>query len=275
MTTRQSKEDLFFKGLIPYIESLTGVVNTSWSPSPPACPASISTFEQTNQVILPKDYVSFLMQADGICLEWFSSLYSTDDALGVIEIAPLTEIRRNGVGSRFQDAFLIQNCEPFGSVYMTIPSSRSIVENGDASDTNIYFLDKESGDWIFITNSFSNYFRLMVSCLGIKGWQLAYRSKIQLGWPQWTKNWLFFYAKDAARILASRLVSDEQRRAQKETGLDMRSPQPVIIQKYKTRKTTISMDKVAKTVQMWKEINGNAENLSVEVLMEQLQAHRL
>ena len=285
---RQSKEDLLFLGLIPYIESLTGVVEVSWSQSKSASAQTISNFEQTNQVILPRDYVNFLMQTDGICLKWISSLYSSDDALGVIQINELAETSRNAFGSRFQDAFSIQNCGPFGSVYMTIPSrsSSTAAETGDAyasSDTGIYFLDKESGDWIYITSSFSNYFRLMVSCLGIKGWQLGYKSKERLSWPQWTRNWLFFYCQDAAKIIASQLVADRQKRGPRGDFTD-RDPLDHLQQQQQQRKvskcqtrsnTTISMDRVAKTVQMWKEINGNRDDLSVEVLMERLQSHRL
>lgn len=285
MTMRQPKEDLLFKGLIPYIESLTGVVEVSWSQSKSASAQTISNFEQTNQVILPRDYVNFLMQTDGICLKWISSLYSSDDALGIIQINELAETSRNAFGSRFQDAFSIQNCEPFGSVYMTIPSrSSSVAESGDAyasSDTGIYFLDKESGEWIYITSSFSNYFRLMVSCLGIKGWQLAYKSKERLSWPQWTRNWLFFYCQDAAKIIARQLVSDRQKRGPRgdladRDPLDHIQQQHRKVSKCQTRSnSTISMDRIAKTVQMWKEINGNPEKLSVEVLMERLQSHRL
>jgi hypothetical protein len=187
-------------------------------------------------------------------------------------------------GSKLKDVFCIQNCEPFGSVYMTIPFQFQSAEDGHhlQAGNDIYFLDKESGEWIYITNSFSNYFRLMISSLGIKGWQLAYKAtnKIGNGWSLWTMNWMYFYCKEAATIIANQdqeekeallLVKQSDHQIELEKMLwgskSLHSKKPQVGQ-------AINMDKVIKNVQIWNENHANTSNLTVELLVGQIQSQR-
>ncbi|KAI8612478.1 hypothetical protein BC830DRAFT_1171041 [Chytriomyces sp. MP71] len=65
------------------------------------------------------------------------------------------------------------------------------------STCQVWFHATRTQKWYFLANSFSSYFRMAVTHLGIRGWQLLYTD---FGVPQELLDWLGFYSPAQAKV---------------------------------------------------------------------------
>lgn len=273
MSRRNTKEDLLFNGLVSYLESLKGFSNLDLVKRPQSTESVIQEWQERNNAILAPDLRRFYLNSDGISLKWFSSLYNEDDVIGVMEVQPLAEVSRFKGASRLGHAYCIQNCKPYGSAYIVLspmvsePELVHVASTEPAISINgIYFFDEEMGDWLHISDSFTGYFRLMISCLGIKGWQLGYRRrKIGTGWPVWTMNWLYFYAPEISEIIA------KGKRNADSANCNLQLAPPKALQN-STIVHRVDIDKIQKIAAKVKEMNQlKFDALTVEAALQQIQ----
>ena len=104
-----------------------------------------------------------------------------------------------------------------------------LVYSGNHSKPQIYFQDL-SGDWFFIANSFTDYFRLMVMHLGLPNWQYAFT---EVGLDTTSQQWFRFLSPERLAIdLKSRKTQVKKAKKQKKES----KKDKVLIQGLKRRK---------------------------------------
>jgi hypothetical protein len=187
MSPHKELAEQLFPGVIPHLEQLPGVTDIKFFPKPPIALGTITSWERCNGVVLTDDLVAVLSVSAGFELSWSSNFNNTILEMGSLKLNALqdfsvtTDVIHDKVGP-YTFCFMIENCEPYGETYLLYPST--------TSEPEIWFRTLKA-EWFMITKSYSAYFRLMASFLGIKGWQLGYYKK--RGWAQDTQNWLYFY----------------------------------------------------------------------------------
>jgi hypothetical protein len=88
------------------------------------------------------------------------------------------------------DAFILHDISMHGKICLVyVPSSHEKMSNAAKSEIQFYSYQTES--WYFISETFTEYFRMQILHLGVQGWQLSYTD---IGVPQSTLDWLYFYA---------------------------------------------------------------------------------
>lgn len=171
----------FFNGLMPYLESLPGSRDVKLKKHVGLTHSSIQLWEDQKDVTLPLDLIQFLTVTNGVSLSWSSS-YSSK-VVGEIIINPLDEMNVARVDE--YNLICIHDNAPFGRVLLHLDTSRVSLHTSD------YKLHK-------IANSFSDYVRLLISTLGIRGWQMAYTEE---GWHSECINMMYFYAPEVANLI--------------------------------------------------------------------------
>lgn len=68
--------------------------------------------------------------------------------------------------------FELDNCGGYGKVCLVYRNTKAGLISSEQS-AEIWFLDR-SLQWYYLTNSFSNYYRLMISHLGLPQWQMLF-----------------------------------------------------------------------------------------------------
>ncbi|KAJ3321200.1 Tubulin polyglutamylase complex subunit 2 [Boothiomyces sp. JEL0866] len=193
----QEHVDSMLSGVVPYIESLPKVQSVKLNKKPPALQSSISLWERTYQKTLPQDYKTFLNITDGMHLIWTSCFFQNDIVIGKINICGIEQFIPSRINSsEITHAFVLEECQPYGNTCLCF--------KGD--QVQIWFYNYETENWLYLTDSFSNYFRLSTACLGIIGWQLYQKL------PTWTLNFMCFYTPEMLEILTakSRKIKQEK-----------------------------------------------------------------
>ncbi|XP_008407705.1 tubulin polyglutamylase complex subunit 2 isoform X1 [Poecilia reticulata] len=213
MIMEDTKDAFVFKGVAErltlgitrILENMPGVVDVRFAERDPAEKRTLLSWEQKNTCILPEDLRDFYLTTDGFTLTWSVKL---DD-----ECVPLGCMMINGVGRlcpllQPTSVFSLPNApsladldweessseiglEPAPSVPHFDARSRiyeldSCGGNGKvclvyknctpgvvAQHSEIWFLDR-SLCWHFLTATFTAYYRLMITHLGLPEWQYAY-----------------------------------------------------------------------------------------------------
>ncbi|KAL2916215.1 25S rRNA (adenine645-N1)-methyltransferase [Polyrhizophydium stewartii] len=207
--TRHAAADALLGGAIRFLESCPGVADVRVAMRPPCSPSLVAVWERSHGRQLPADLADFLLVADGICVAWgvdFGDGYERMQ-LGTMHIEPLERIVpvvvTDGVGAPDPPAdaadaaegrppgpaFVIADCTPTGTVCLCFPREPS------ASQQLVWFHNAADSTWTPIAATFSCYFRLMVSHLGIDGWQLGLTRS---GLPRHAADWLCFFAPERA-----------------------------------------------------------------------------
>ena len=146
------------------------------------------TWEQRNPGLdLPPDVKSFLMSSDGFELSWHAR--HGDDLLPIgsmrmnslSEMTPVPkEALQNEYGETCEElppplptglqAFDLDAKCSYGRVCLLATGGR-----GDSARAQVWFQDLGC-TWVFVANSFTDYFRLMLTHYGLPHWQYAFTS---------------------------------------------------------------------------------------------------
>jgi hypothetical protein len=245
----RSKDDSFLNGIVPYIESLPGVHSVKVIKRSGISSAQLVLL-QDRFGALPKDYSSFLKFCDGFQISWSCCLHGANQDMGLLEIESSRAILEwNGILTPpmllNHQPILIQKCESFGFAALFLSKEESPV----------YFYNEQAREWILLANSFLSYTRLMISCLGIFGWQLGYAKDRHKAWPVWTMNWMYFYAPEMASIII------------KSRHLDMKQ-----IQNDSEDENKFDLEKCGKLINQWKDSTKEYSNPTD--IMQKMRAAR-
>ncbi|KAK1902290.1 Tubulin polyglutamylase complex subunit 2 [Dissostichus eleginoides] len=209
----ETKESLTFKGVAErltlgitrILENMPGVVDVRFVEREPAEKRSLLSWEQKNTCILPEDLRDFYLTTDGFTLTWSVKLDNECVPLGCMMINSVSSLcpllqpvslfslpnapsladldweedgAENGRGrapaaphfdSRSR-IFELHSCGVNGKVCLVYKNCTTGVV---AQQSEIWFLDR-SLCWHLLTATFTSYYRLMITHLGLPEWQYAF-----------------------------------------------------------------------------------------------------
>jgi len=178
---------------------------------------TLREWEQANCTKLPSDIRNFYLTCNGMLLTWSAYNNKINDEfqsvgkMGINSLENLNKVckifstksnqNRISVADYFSDnsdtedgsckqqphfdsrvkLFELDDCNGMGKVCILIRNNETVLN----LDTEIWFMDR-SLRWFFITNSFCDYYRIMILNIGIPNWQYCFT---KIGLPQHTKKW--------------------------------------------------------------------------------------
>ncbi|KAM4583149.1 tubulin polyglutamylase complex subunit 2 [Fundulus diaphanus] len=192
-------------GITRILENMPGVVDVRFAERDPAEKRSLLSWEQKNTCILPEDLRDFYLTTDGFTLTWSVKLDDECVPLGCMlinsvgRLCPLLQPvsvfslpnapsladldwEESGSESGLEPAqsaphfdarsriYELDSCGGNGKVCLVYKNCTPGVV---AQQSEIWFLDR-SLCWHFLTATFTAYYRLMITHLGLPEWQYAY-----------------------------------------------------------------------------------------------------
>ncbi|XP_027947744.1 tubulin polyglutamylase complex subunit 2 [Eumetopias jubatus] len=176
----------------------------------------ISSWEQKNNCVLPEDVKNFYLMTNGFHMTWSVKLDEHTIPLGsmaINSIAKLTQLNQSSMYSlpnaptladleddaleasenqpekpHFDSRsviFELDPCNGNGKVCLVYKRGKPAL----AQDAEIWFLDRALY-WHFLTDSFTAYYRLLITHLGLPQWQYAFTS---YGISPQAKQWFNMY----------------------------------------------------------------------------------
>ncbi|XP_010723498.1 tubulin polyglutamylase complex subunit 2 isoform X2 [Meleagris gallopavo] len=185
---------------------------------PPGPWPSADSHQMTkNACILPEDLKNFYLMTDGFQMTWSVKVDDTPVPLGSMVINSISRLCRLGGSSMYtvpnapsladleddtdeegnEDKpekphfdsrsliFELDPCNGNGKVCLVYKRTKPVV----SPDTEIWFLDRALY-WHFLTKSFTAYYRLLITHLGLPQWQYAFTS---YGVSPQAKQWFNMY----------------------------------------------------------------------------------
>ncbi|KAK2914786.1 tubulin polyglutamylase complex subunit 2 isoform X1 [Channa argus] len=209
----EMKDNLAFKGVAEsltlgitrILENMAGVSDVRFAEREPAEKRSLLSWEQKNTCILPEDLRDFYLTTDGFTLTWGVKLDHESVPLGymminsVSRLCPLLQPQslfslpnapsladldweENGTERGLEHSppaphfdsrsriFELDSCGGNGKVCLVYKNCTTGIV---AQQSEIWFLDR-SLRWHFLTPTFTSYYRLMITHLGLPEWQYAF-----------------------------------------------------------------------------------------------------
>lgn len=206
----EGKDNLAFKGvaerltlgIIRILENMPGVADVRFAEREPAEKRSLLSWEQKNTCILPEDLRDFYLTTDGFTLNWSVKLDNESVPLGsmtvnsVSRLVPLVQpvsLFALPNAPSLSDLDWDEACSENGSMAPPHFDSRSRIFELDscggngkvclvykncspgvvAQSSEVWFLDR-SLCWHHLTSSFTSFYRLMITHLGLPEWHYAF-----------------------------------------------------------------------------------------------------
>ncbi|XP_063279594.1 tubulin polyglutamylase complex subunit 2 isoform X2 [Prinia subflava] len=173
--------------------------------------------QQKNSCVLPEDLKNFYLMTDGFQMTWSVKTDDTPMPLGSMVINSVSKLCRLGGASMYtlpsaptladlEDdtdeegngdkpekphfdsrslIFELDPCNGNGKVCLVYKHAEPVV----SPDTEIWFLDRALY-WHFLTKTFTAYYRLLITHLGLPQWQYAFTS---YGVSPQAKQWFNMY----------------------------------------------------------------------------------
>ncbi|KAF7473701.1 tubulin polyglutamylase complex subunit 2 [Marmota monax] len=203
-------------GITRILESSPGVTEVTILEKAPAERHMISSWEQKNNCVMPEDLKNFYLMTNGFHMTWSVKLDEHIIPLGsmtINSISKLTQLNQSSMYSlpnaptladleddtyeasedqpekpHFDSRnviFELDSCSGNGKVCLVYKSGKP----ASAQDTEIWFLDRALY-WHFLTDTFTAYYRLLITHLGLPQWQYAFTS---YGISPQAKQWFSMY----------------------------------------------------------------------------------
>ncbi|XP_044099071.1 tubulin polyglutamylase complex subunit 2 isoform X1 [Neovison vison] len=203
-------------GITRILESSPGVTEVTIIEKPPAERHMISSWEQKNNCVLPEDVKNFYLMTNGFHMTWSVKLDEHTIPLGSMAINSISKLTQLNQSSMYSlpnaptladledDAleasenqpekphfdsrsviFELDPCNGNGKVCLVYKRGKPAL----AQDTEIWFLDRALY-WHFLTDTFTAYYRLLITHLGLPQWQYAFTS---YGISPQAKQWFNMY----------------------------------------------------------------------------------
>ncbi|KAM8781103.1 tubulin polyglutamylase complex subunit 2 isoform 2-T2 [Rhynchonycteris naso] len=160
-------------GITRILESSPGVTEVTITERAPAERHMISSWEQKNNCVLPDDVKNFYLMTNGFHMTWSVKLDASEN-----------QPEKPHFDSR-SVIFELDPCNGNGKVCLVYKKGKPAL----AKDTEIWFLDRALY-WHFLTQTFTAYYRLLITHLGLPQWQYAFTS---YGISPQAKQWFNMY----------------------------------------------------------------------------------
>ncbi|XP_053157390.1 tubulin polyglutamylase complex subunit 2 [Hemicordylus capensis] len=254
-------EEKALRSIKPYLDKLTlgvtrileaspGVTEVMFVEKEPAERHAIVSWEQKNACVLPEDLKNFYLMTDGFCMTWSVKFDENPMPLGAMTINSISNLSRLGAppvynlpsaptladledtdeeeGNEDQPEkphldsrsliFELDPCGGNGKVCLVYKNTKPVV----SPDSEIWFLDRALY-WHFLTKTFTAYYRLLITHLGLPQWQYAFTS---YGISPQAKQWFNMYKPIT--------LNTEQRSEEAEPFINKLDPSKVFRSKNKT-----------------------------------------
>jgi tubulin polyglutamylase complex subunit 2 len=223
--------------VISFLQNHPGVTEVEFHDRHGVAEPQLQAWEEDNMPYkLPEDLRSFLLITDGLELDWKIKMNQIVKPLGQMHFNSLKDITAFRLGGyvlrRLGEEPIDTSTEEiavFDLDKKVLNGRLGLVYRGNDAKPQIYFQDL-SGDWFFIANSFTDYFRLMVMHLGLPNWQYAFTD---VGLDTTSQQWFRFLSPErlAIDIKSRKKQVKKAKRQKKETKKDK-----ALIQGLKRRK---------------------------------------
>nr|XP_046166661.1 tubulin polyglutamylase complex subunit 2 [Oncorhynchus gorbuscha] len=191
-------------GITRVLESMPGVMDVRFVEREPAEKRCLLSWEQKNTCVLPEDLRDFYLTTDGFTLTWSAKLENESVPLGCMVLNGVANLRslcqsssvfslpnapsladldwdeeqveesECGLVEPHFDSrsriFELDPCSGNGKVCLVY---KDCTEGVVAQKCEVWFLDR-SLYWHYLTPSFTAYYRLMITNLGLPEWQNAF-----------------------------------------------------------------------------------------------------
>ncbi|XP_030623265.1 tubulin polyglutamylase complex subunit 2 [Chanos chanos] len=219
----EPRDDKSYKGFVErltlgvtrILESLPGVQDVRFVEREPAEKRCLLSWEQKNSCVLPEDLRDFYLTTDGFTLTWSSKLENESVPVGQMVINSVARLRplvqstvfslpnaptladldsdndsdesqeKPNFDSRSR-VFELDPCNGNGKVCLVY---QNCSPGEVAQQSKIWFLDR-SLCWHYLTSSFTAYYRLMITHLGLPEWHYAFT---HYGPSPQAKQWASLY----------------------------------------------------------------------------------
>lgn len=203
-------------GVTRILESSPGVAEVIILEKAPAERHMISSWEQKNNCLLPEDLKNFYLLTNGFHMTWSVKLDDHTIPLGIMVINSIAKLIQLNQSSMYalpnaptladldddiqEDnenqpekphfdsrsvIFELDPCNGHGKVCLVYKKGKP----GLAQHSEIWFLDRALY-WHFLTDTFTAYYRLLITHLGLPQWQYAFTS---YGISPQAKQWFNMY----------------------------------------------------------------------------------
>ncbi|XP_054253300.1 tubulin polyglutamylase complex subunit 2 isoform X6 [Indicator indicator] len=172
-TSIKPYQDKLTLGVTRILETSPGVAEVTFVEKEPAERHTIISWEQKNSCILPEDLKNFYLMTNGFQMSWSVKTNGNEDKPGKPHFDSRSLI------------FELDPCNGNGKVCLVYKQAKPVV----SPDTEIWFLDRALY-WHFLTKTFTAYYRLLITHLGLPQWQYAFTS---YGVSPQAKQWFNMY----------------------------------------------------------------------------------
>ncbi|XP_028828473.1 tubulin polyglutamylase complex subunit 2 [Denticeps clupeoides] len=205
-------------GITRVLESFPGVMNVEFAERSPAEKRCILSWEQKNACLLPEDLKDFYLTTDGFALTWSAKLENDSVPIGSMMINRVENLQHLGQTTvfslpnvptitdldfeneaeelesgmekpHFDSRCRIFELDPCGGNGMVCLVYRNCTEGEVAQQCDVWFLDR-SLYWHYLTSTFTAYYRLMMTYLGLPEWQYNFT---HYGPSPQAKQWASLY----------------------------------------------------------------------------------
>ncbi|XP_064164787.1 tubulin polyglutamylase complex subunit 2 isoform X2 [Anguilla rostrata] len=186
-------------GITRVLEGLPGVTDVRFVEREPVERRCLMSWEHRNDCELPEDLRDFYLTTDGFTLTWCTKLESEAVPLGsmvINSLAKLLPLSQSAVFSlpnmpalsdldsqeepeesddppgvpHFGERSRIFELDPCGGNGKVCLVYRNCSQDWEAQDSEVWFLDRALY-WHYISSSFTAYYRLLITHLGLPEWQ--------------------------------------------------------------------------------------------------------
>ncbi|CAD7931139.1 unnamed protein product [Amoebophrya sp. A25] len=206
---------------VSYLEGHEGVSEITLQGPVESPLGDVQKWEEEHAPIkLPDDYKDFLRITNGFYLKWSALIRGKAVPYGCMYLNGIEQVKLAAI----EGAELNQKTKYFdldskcvgGRVALKYTPMKNPPGPGKGAHylpPSVWFQDV-SGTWFFIASSFTDYYRLMITHLGIPRWQYAYTD---VGLDVLTKFWFMFLSPERLKIDDSRdhatALDDARRRS--------------------------------------------------------------
>ncbi|XP_013417427.1 tubulin polyglutamylase complex subunit 2 [Lingula anatina] len=211
-------------GVLKTLDKRPGITGVVFDQKPPAETTELIGWDQRCSCFLPDDLKCFYLTNNGMKLTWKTKVGDTLIPLGKMEINPISSLNRFGgiVGnsspampsladleaeSEEEDdpihpkphfdqrarIFELDSCDGHGKVCLVYKCAKPGVPT---HNPEVWFMDR-SLQWHFLAESFTSYYRLMLTHLGLPQWQYAFTD---MGLPPQAKQWFNVFAPERLQL---------------------------------------------------------------------------
>ncbi|XP_067090622.1 tubulin polyglutamylase complex subunit 2 isoform X1 [Osmerus mordax] len=207
-------------GITRMLESMPGVMDIRFVEREPAEKRSLLSWEQNNNCALPEDFRDFYLTTDGLTLTWSVKLDNEPVPVGCMVVNSITKLKPLSQSSSLfslpsaptladlhygedeteepdvglakpcfdsrSRIFELDPCNGNGKVCLVYKDcAKGVV----AQQCDVWFLDR-SLYWHYMTPTFTAYYRLMITHLGLPEWQYSFTP---YGLSPQAKQWAALY----------------------------------------------------------------------------------